>query len=83
VSEPDDSTRYLDKYLNELIDYGGVAATRAEVIRDMQAQGTDQSCIDRWLQGYECAQRIRARRERFEFKVILDSRRGRSRRSVR
>ena len=45
--------------------------TRADVIRTMQAEGTDQACIDRWLQGYEHAQRRRARRECLELKLIL------------
>ena len=58
-----DSTRYLDTYLNELIDFGGEWMTRADVIRTMQAEGTDRACIDRWLQGYELGQRIRARQD--------------------
>ena len=36
----------------------------------MQGEGTDQPCIDRWLQGYELDQRIRGRRERFRLKLI-------------
>jgi len=45
--------RSIDRYLNELIDYGGIHHTRAEVILDMQQRGIDQPRIDRWLQGYE------------------------------
>ena len=57
-----ESTRPIHRYLNELIDYGGIPNTRAEVIVDMQQRGIDQPCIDRWLQGNELAQRIRERR---------------------
>ncbi len=71
MNAPQDSTRYLDKYLNELIDFGGDLMTRAEVIRTMQAEGTDRACIDRWFQGYELGQRLRARREGRELKLIL------------
>jgi len=45
--------RSIDRHLNELIDYGGIHHTRAEVILDMQQRGIDQPRIDRWLQGYE------------------------------
>jgi hypothetical protein len=55
--------RSLDRYLNELIDYGGLPATRAEVILDMQRAGHPQPLIDRWLQGQEFAARRDARRQ--------------------
>jgi hypothetical protein len=51
-----------NKYLDELISYGGEPTTRAEVIADMQRMGTPQPCIDRWLQGQELAARLRAQR---------------------
>ena len=50
--------RSIDRYLNELIDYGGIHHTRAEVILDMQQRGIDQPRIDRWLQGYEGDDRL-------------------------
>jgi hypothetical protein len=59
------------KYLDELIDYGGEPYTRAEVILDMQRSNTPQPCIDRWLQGYEHAQRLRERRQRITLKLYL------------
>ena len=37
--------RPLNRYLNELIDYGGFPYTRAEAILDMQSLGMDQPCI--------------------------------------
>ncbi len=30
----------VDRYLNELLDFGGEPCTRAEIIADMQCQGT-------------------------------------------
>ena len=66
-----DSRRFLDKYLGEIIDYGGEPYTRAEVILDMQSKGIDQPCIDRWLQGYEHAQRRRESRQSINLKVYL------------
>ena len=71
MNAPKDSTRYLDRYLNELIDFGGELMTRADVIREMQSEGTDRACIDRWLQGYELGQRLRARREGLEVRLVL------------
>jgi hypothetical protein len=59
------------KYLDELIDYGGEPYTRAEAILDMQRSNTPQPCIDRWLQGYEHAQRLRERRQRITLKLYL------------
>jgi hypothetical protein len=56
------------KYLDELIDYGGEPHTRAEAILDMQCSNT---CIDRWLQGYEHAQRRRERNQRITTKLYL------------
>ena len=43
----------VQRYMSEIIDYGGFAMTRAEVIRDMQQMGLPQPSIDRWFQGYE------------------------------
>lgn len=68
-----DNTRFIDKYLNEVLDYGGEPHTRAEIIIDMQSQGIDQPCIDRWLQGYEHAQRRRERTDPFTVKLYLDA----------
>jgi hypothetical protein len=65
--------RLIDRYLNELIDYGGEPHTRAEVILDMQQRGIDQPCIDRWLQGNEHAQRRRERRTRINTRLYLQS----------
>ena len=59
---PPDSTSYIDRYLNEVIDYGGLDYTRGEAILDMQRMGMTQPEIDRWLQGNEFAQRLRERR---------------------
>ncbi len=67
-----DSRRFIDKYLNEIIDYGGEPYTRAEVILDMQARGIDQPCIDRWLQGYEHAQSRRERHQALTVRLYLD-----------
>ena len=53
-----------NKYLSELISYGGELFTRAEVIADMQRIGLDQPSIDRWLQGQELMDRIERRRAR-------------------
>ena len=52
-----------NKYLDEVISYGGQPTTCAEVIADMQRTGTPQPLIDRWLQGQEHAARSRAKRE--------------------
>jgi hypothetical protein len=52
---------FMDEYLGEIITYGGVPYTRGAVIADMQSQGLDQACIDRWLQGQEHSARLRAR----------------------
>jgi hypothetical protein len=60
-----------NRYLDELIDYGGEPYTRAEVILDMQRSNTPQPCIDRWLQGYEHAQRCRERKQRITLKLYL------------
>ena len=59
-----DSTRFIDRYLGEFIDYGGELCTRAEAIQDMQQMGLPQPAIDRWLQGSEFAQRLRQRQEK-------------------
>jgi hypothetical protein len=37
----------------------------------MQSIGLDQPCIDRWLQGYEHAQRLRERSQRIVLKLNL------------
>ena len=74
MREPRDSTRFVDRYLNEIIDYGGEPFTRAEATLDMQSIGMDQPCIDRWLQGYEHGQRLRERRERVTVKLFVEPR---------
>jgi len=72
---PRDSTRFVSRYFDEVIDYGGEAATRAEAILDMQSIGLTQPEIDRWLQGYEFGRRLRERHERnrttLELKLYL------------
>jgi hypothetical protein len=50
------------RYLTEIIDYGGIPTARAEAICDMQSLGIEPQYIDRWLQGYEFAQRLAARK---------------------
>ena len=47
-----------NRYLDELISFGGEPWTRAEVIAHMRAQGTPQPLIDRWLQGQELMARL-------------------------
>ena len=61
------------RYLDELISYGGQPFTRAEVIADMQRSGTPHFCIDRWLQGYELAQRRRETRAQITTRIFLHS----------
>ncbi len=58
-----DSARFIDRYFNEIIDYGGLPCTRGEAVLDMQRMGLTQPMIDRWLQRYELAQRLRERHE--------------------
>ncbi len=61
----------LDRYLNELIDFGGIPHTRGEAIAIMQAEGHPQPLIDRWLQGQEFAAQRRARRQTVSTRVFL------------
>jgi hypothetical protein len=68
---PRDSTRFVSRYLDEIIDYGGTFCTRAEAILDMQGKGIEQQYIDRWLQGNEMAARIRRRREKFSLSLCV------------
>jgi hypothetical protein len=68
-----DSIRFINRYLGELIDYGGEPCTRAEAILHMQSIGIDQPCIDRWLQGYERAQHLREHRTRIATRLFLDT----------
>jgi len=65
--------RPLNRYLDELISYGGQPFTRAEIIADMQRSGTPQPCIDRWLQGYEHTQRRREARAQITTRILLHS----------
>jgi hypothetical protein len=65
------STRFVSRYLDELIDYGGEPHTRGEAILDMQRSGLPQPCIDRWLQGQELAARIRRRHARVTLKPVV------------
>ena len=73
-----DSTRFIERYRNELIDYGGTLCTRAEVILDMQNTGATPKMIDRWFQGYELMQKLRRRREAVTVKLYLRQRPRRS-----
>jgi hypothetical protein len=63
--------RSLGRYLNELIDYGDIPATHAEVILDMQRAGHPQPVIDRWLQGQEYAATLRARQNPITIRIFL------------
>jgi hypothetical protein len=54
--------RPFNRYLDELIDFGGEPYTRAEVIAIMRAEGTPERLIDRWLQGQELMARLQRRR---------------------
>jgi len=45
----------VSDFFNEPIFYGGLICTRAEAMRDMEGQGMDQRCIDRWMQGAQLA----------------------------
>ncbi len=49
----------VDRYMSEIISYGGELYKRADVIRDMRTNGATQGMIDRWFQGYELGQRLR------------------------
>jgi hypothetical protein len=53
----------VDRYLSEVISYGGNPYTRGAVIAEMQSEGVDQACIDRWLQGQELAARLESARQ--------------------
>ena len=68
---PRDSRRFIDRYLNEIIDYGGEPFTRAEAILHMQALGLSQPEIDRWLQGNELAQRRRFREQKISLTLHI------------
>jgi hypothetical protein len=61
----------VDKYLDEIIDYGGEPYTRVEAILDMQRMGATQGMIDRWPQGYEHAQRLRELRAQITSRLYL------------
>jgi hypothetical protein len=54
--------RPFNRYLDELIDFGGEPYTRAEVIATMRAEATPERLIDRWLQGQELMARLQRRR---------------------
>ena len=70
--------RPANRYLHELIDYGGLPYTRAEPVLDMQSLGMDQPCIDRWLQGNDLAQRLRERNARITTRIFLPDPRRRT-----
>jgi hypothetical protein len=50
----------VDRYLGEIINYGGEFMSRGEAIADMQRIGMEPRCIDRWLQGNELMARLRS-----------------------
>jgi hypothetical protein len=52
------------RYLDELISFGGIAHTRAEVIAILSREGHDPRCIDRWLQGADYVKEREQRRLR-------------------
>jgi hypothetical protein len=52
-----------NKYLDEIIEYGGEPMTRGAVIAEMQSRGTPQTLIDHWLQGQELAADLRPQHE--------------------
>ncbi len=68
---PRDSSRFVSRYLDELLDYGGEPYTRGEIILDMQSQGMTEPEIARWLQGYELGCRARARHARQQTQIKL------------
>ena len=45
----------VSDFFNEPILYGGLICTRTEAMQDMEEQGMDQRCIDRWMQGAQLA----------------------------
>lgn len=49
--------RLVDRYLTEPVLYGGLPSTRAEIIRDLEAQGCTRIGIDRYLQGLDAGTR--------------------------
>ncbi|HLI77558.1 MAG TPA: hypothetical protein VKV02_11475 [Acidobacteriaceae bacterium] len=63
--------RPLNRYLDELISFGGEACTRAEAIAQMRSEGTPERLIDRWLQGQEVMARIQRRRAAITTRVFV------------
>ena len=61
---PRSSRNLVARYLEEVIDYGGEPFTRGEAILDMQRLGCTRGAIDRWFQGYELGERLRATMKR-------------------
>jgi hypothetical protein len=49
------------RHLAEPINYGGELLTRGEVMQRLRDDGATPAMADRWMQGYELMQRIRAR----------------------
>jgi len=54
--------RPFNRYLDELIEFGGEPYTRGAVIATMRAEGTPERLIDCWLQGQELMARLHRRR---------------------
>ncbi len=49
---------FLDRYLDEEVEYGGEWCRRIDVIRDLKRCGLDDRCVDRYLQGMELRQEL-------------------------
>ena len=64
-----------EQYLQQLVNCGGEIVTRADVIADLQAQGTAQVNIDRFLQGLELAERVAERKaeEAFDLTTLPET----------
>jgi hypothetical protein len=58
--------KFLESYLTENIYYGGELMPRWKVIKELEKVCADQRCIDRWLQGYDLAQSLEAKRGNYE-----------------
>ena len=57
-STPPRRKTFVDRYLDELVEYGGEMWRRIDVIRDLKRCGLDDRCIDRYLQGMELRQEL-------------------------
>ena len=51
----------VQRYLDELVEYGGEMWRRGDVILDLKQSGLDDRCVDRYLQGMELRKVIQER----------------------